>query len=127
MKHLQSGSIFSKDSPFSDFVENFEPITGESTCLKDNFSSFSSSEFCSLLENNKDAEIYMIGYGSTMCCLSTIIDGYHRGYKFTFVADASNAKQTVNLTSDTLHKSAIEILQAFCRTTSSKEIILYPQ
>lgn len=123
IKHLQLGNIFTHNSPYSNFINGFDPIEGEIICIKDNFSSFSSSEFFKALENKTSSEIYIIGYGSTMCCLSTIIDGYHRGYHFTFVSDASNAKPTAQLTSSVLHHSATEILQTFAKIASTKEIL----
>ncbi|MGZ3768268.1 MAG: isochorismatase family protein [Bdellovibrio sp.] len=123
IKHLQPGNIFNPESDFSEFINEFKPVKGESVCMKDNFSSFSSPAFTKILENKQNAEIYVIGYGSTMCCLSTIIDGYHRGYNFTFVSDASNAKPTSNLTSEVLHKSATEILQAFCKIRKTQDIL----
>lgn len=123
VKHLQSGSIFNHNSPFSDFIDGFHPQTDELLCLKDNFSSFSSVDFCKSLQDNSSSEIYIIGYGSTMCCLSTIIDGYHRGYNFTFISDASQAKPTEQLTSSALHHSATEILRTFAKITTTKVVL----
>lgn len=123
VQHLQDGSIFSKEGSYSGFIDGFEPKSDEKICIKDNFSSFSSADFCRALENRTDAEIYIIGYGSTMCCLSTIVDGYHRGYNFTFISDASNAKPTQNLDSKTLHKSATEILQTFSKIKFTKDLL----
>lgn len=123
VQHLQEGSIFSKNSPYAGFIEGFEPRENEVVCIKDNFSSFSSPEFRDALDGKENSQIYVLGYGSTMCCLSTIIDGYHRGYKFTFVTDASNAKPTKCLNSRKLHEAANEILQAFCSTKLTKEVL----
>lgn len=37
--------------------------------------------------------IYIIGYGTTKCVLSTVIEGFHRGYcSLVVVADATLAK-----------------------------------
>lgn len=123
VQHLQDGSIFSRTNEFSQFVDGFEPCDGELVCIKENFSSFSSLEFTTALLEKKQNEIFVIGYGSTMCCLSTIIDGYHRGFKFTFVADASNAKPTANFTSANLHNSATEILRTFGNVKNVSDII----
>ncbi len=123
VKHLQSGNIFSDGSPYSEFIEAFEPKDNEIVCVKNKFSSFSSSEFSQQLKDNFMANLFLIGYGSTMCCMSTIIDGHHRGFNFTFVKDASYAKPTNNLDSETLHLSATEILQTFCRIESTENIL----
>ncbi len=110
VQHLQDGNIFSRSNVYSNFIAGFEPQREELVCVKNNFSSFSSQEFTNAVSENRSSDLVLIGYGSTMCCLSTIIDGYHRGFNLTFVADASTAKPTPILNSTTLHGSAVEIL-----------------
>ncbi len=122
IQHLQSGTIFSPDSSHSDFIEEFAPSDGERVFTKGNFSCFSSKEFTDFLNAHKSSEIYIIGYGTTMCCISTVIDGYHRGYKITFVSDASDAKPTSNYSSEVLHSVTTEVIRTFATVTSTEEV-----
>jgi nicotinamidase-related amidase len=122
VRHLQAGEIFNPESEYSGFVTGFEPIAGELSVVKSNFSSFSSPEFASVMERYKGLEIFVVGYGSTMCCLSTIIEGYHRGHRMVFVADASLAKSTARFDEASTHAYATDILATFSRITTATEV-----
>jgi nicotinamidase-related amidase len=122
VQHLQEKGIFAKGDANANFIDGFEPASGETHVTKGNFSSFSSPEFTNFLSPHKEKEIVVIGYGSTMCCLSTIIEGYHRGYNFTFVTDASAAKPTASHNTEALHKAATDILSTFCKVKTSTEV-----
>ena len=123
VQHLQAGNIFSKSDIHAEFVKGFEPKSTELHIVKENFSCFSNLEFSSYLNKNKNSQIYVIGYGSTMCCLSTIIEGYHRGFKLTFVDDASGAKPTVKIPSKHLHDAATEIISTFAQVVKTDLIL----
>lgn len=120
VQHLQSGDLFGRDSAAADFIDGFAPSASETLAVKENYSSFSSPEFERFVRERGDHEFVVIGYGSTMCCLSTIVDGYHRGYRFAFVKDASAAKASDGLTEESLHIHAVAILQPFARITETK-------
>lgn len=121
VRHLQEGEIFNGNE-YSCFVTDFEPQIGEQQVIKSKFSCFSSMEFTQFLEQKEHWEWFVIGYGSTMCCLSTIIDGYHRGYTFTFVHDASCAKKTENFSEEVNHKFATEHIRTFGKVCSVQDI-----
>jgi ureidoacrylate peracid hydrolase len=59
---------------------------------------------------SKSSEVLLIGYGSTMCCLSTIISGSVLGVRHTFVHDASWAKAlAVDMPEADAHRHAVAI------------------
>jgi ureidoacrylate peracid hydrolase len=122
VRHLQDGNIFSRQDSHSEFIEGFEPLPGETYVEKSDYSSFSSPAFCNHLEKIRDHEILVVGYGSTMCCLSTIIDGYHRGYKFVFVHDASLAKATAQQDELSLHVVMTEVMAIYAQVKTSHEV-----
>ena len=123
VRHLQEGRVFAPESEHSQYIVGFEPRAGEIEITKSDFSCFSNAKFASTLESMKDREIVVIGYGSTMCCLSTIVEGYHRGYKMTFVKDASAAKSTPSFDEETLHKVMAEVLAPFATIEDSPTTI----
>lgn len=122
VRHVQAGDIFNADSPNSDYVEEFRPLAGETQFVKSDFSCYSSPEFARLSAAEPQREIVVIGYGSTMCCLSTIIDGYHRGQKFVFVRDASSAKRTASMDELTAHKAATDIISIYAKVVGASEL-----
>jgi len=120
VQHLQQGEIFNPQSEYSDFVDGFVPERGEVLAVKGNYSAFSSPEFSRFVADHANHELLVVGYGTTMCCLSTVVDGYHRGYRFALVEDACAARATRGLTEDSLHEHAVAILEPFARLTTSQ-------
>lgn len=121
VKHLQDGDLFSRTGAFSGYVDEFTPLPGETEIVKGDYSCYSSPEFARLAAA-AEGELVVIGYGSTMCCLSTIVDGYHRGGKFLFVKDASSAKRTATLDESSVHRTVTEILSIYSKVVSAEEL-----
>ncbi|GHD56486.1 cysteine hydrolase [Jeongeupia chitinilytica] len=121
VQHLQDGDLFNRASDTSDFIDGFVPQANEALAVKGNYSSFSSPAFVQFVAAHADHEFVVIGYGSTMCCLSTIVDGYHRGYRFAFVKDASAALAVNGHSETSMHEHASAILERFARVTGTDE------
>lgn len=123
VQHMQDGAIFNRDSEYSDFVDGFAPIEGETQVAKGNYSSFSSPDFTNFVKAQVEAdascEFIVVGYGTTMCCLSTIVEGYHRGYSFALVEDATAALASGDLTEESVQRHAVATLGRFARVTST--------
>lgn len=123
IKHLNEGTVFNAKSEFSEFVDGFEPNGKERVAIKGDFSSYHSSEYRQFVDENQKRTIIVIGYGSTMCCLSTIIDGYHRGHKYLFVRDASSAKATKMHTTEQIHPIMSDIMTTFAKVNTTEETL----
>jgi ureidoacrylate peracid hydrolase len=123
IRHLQDGEIFNSKSELAGFVAGFEPAAGETEIAKGDFSCYSAPRFAELMKERLERPVYVIGYGSTMCCLSTIIDGYHRGQKFTFVRDASCARRTPNFDEQSTHAYATDILTTFSKVVETSHVL----
>jgi ureidoacrylate peracid hydrolase len=115
VQHIQDSGIFSLKEGFAGFVPEFEPRAGESVIVKNNFSCYSASAYQDFVAQFPGAELVVIGYGSTMCCLSTIIEGYHRGHQYVFMAEASNAKATSAGSEAETHRFAVDIIRTFAK------------
>ncbi|MCP4749124.1 MAG: cysteine hydrolase [Desulfobacteraceae bacterium] len=123
VRHLQSGEIFNSNSHHSDYIEDFAPLPSEKEFIKSNFSCFSLKEFTKYMDNIENPNVYIIGYGSSMCCLSTIIDGYHRGFKINFVSDASAAKKG-QFDEITTHEHCVDIISTFAEVIKTENLVL---
>lgn len=119
VQHLRDGQIFNPNSEMSDFVEGFTPNVGEGHAIKEKYSSFSSQEFSNFVAGHADREFLVVGYGTTMCCLSTIVEGYHKGFRFALVEDACAARAAGDLSEESMHKHAAAILGTFARITTT--------
>ncbi|MGY2378378.1 cysteine hydrolase family protein [Pseudomonas sp. SDO524_S393] len=118
VQHLQDGDLFNRDSDTSDFIDGFAPEAAEAHATKGNYSAFSSPAFVDFVQQHADHEFLVIGYGTTMCCLSTIIEGYHRGYRFALLEDATAALASNGLSEASLQHHATTILKTFSRVTN---------
>lgn len=120
VQHQQDGDIFGRDADTTDFIDGFVPEANEVLAVKGNYSSFSSPAFVKFAEEHPDHEFLVVGYGTTMCCLSTIVDGYHRGYQFALVEDACAARAVGDLSEASMHEHAVAILGPFSRRTQTE-------
>ena len=95
--------------------------------IKGNYSSFSAPAFGEFVEKQVkkygECEFIVVGYGSTMCCLSTIVEGYHKGYKFVLEKDATAALANGELTEESVHRHAVATLGTFARLSTTTEEI----
>lgn len=123
VKHIQEGKIFNKNDSFSNFIKDFLPLENERVFIKDNFSCFSNTNFTNYLEQYKNNPIYIIGYNSRMCVLSTIIEGYHLGYNLILVKDASNALADAERNEEEIHLTMVSVLSTFSDILSTSDII----
>lgn len=121
VQHLQEGNAFNSASDASDFVDGFVPEPGETVAIKSNFSSFSSPTFAQFVSAHVAHEFVVIGYGTSVCCLSTLVEGYHRGHRFALVADACAARAAGAQSEEAMHQAAVLILGAFARLTCTAQ------
>lgn len=124
VQHLQDGDIFGRGSSTADFVDGFVPERGEAHAVKGNYSAYSSPAYVEFVNAHPDHELVVIGYGTTMCCLSTIVDGYHRGHRYALVEDACAARASGELSEASMHQHAVATLAPFARRTQTKAEML---
>lgn len=123
VQHMQDGEIFDRHADTTDFIDGFVPEGDETLAIKGNYSAFSSPAFVQFAAEHPDHELLVVGYGTTMCCLSTIVDGYHRGYQFALVEDACAARAVGELSEASMHEHAVAILGPFARRTRTEQEI----
>lgn len=123
MRHEQNDECFAYGSELARPIEGFEPIEGEHSFVKSNFSCFSNGEFQALIDKWRHEDIILAGYGASMCCLSTMIDAHHRGHDFTFVKDATCARRTARFEEQDVTERIIDLVAAFGEVKSTQDVI----
>lgn|SRR3990167_8700018 len=106
---------FNPDSEYFDFVNGFKPKESEKLYIKSDFSCYSNSDFADYIENAvklDECSIYLIGYNSVMCCLSTLEEARRRKHKMVFVEDASLAKSIEDVGEIDTHKFMVNLYKA---------------
>lgn len=116
---FKNTEVFLKGNKYAEYIDEFIPLKTEAEFEKNNYSCFSNEEFTAFLEKYKPAKIFVVGYNSRMCVLSTIIEGY----KFYLVHDSSNAKADMIYTEKEIHGVMTSVLATFSQVVSTKEIV----
>ena len=123
VQHLQDGPLFNGRDEHSDFVEGFAPDEGGTLIVKNKLSAFTNPDFATAL-GDPEAEVYVIGYGSTMCCMATIVDAGLFGRKFTLVHDASWARApNPSFEEAEMHRHATAILGIHGKLQTTDEVL----
>ncbi len=98
---------FLPGTTYFDFIEGFHPKQGERHYIKNDFSCYSNEAFSAYINQlqtiKPSLEMYIAGYNSVMCCLSTLEEARRRNHAFHFVHDASLAKALDELNEASMH------------------------
>jgi ureidoacrylate peracid hydrolase len=123
VQHQQEKGVFAKGGEYTDPIKGFEPEDGERVFIKDLYSSFSAPELADALAEAKPEDVTVIGYGTPMCCLATIVEGIHRGYSFTLVEDAAAAVAGKRASEQELHQSAVNVIAQYARVARTEDVL----
>ena len=113
IQHLNGidAANFRPNTKYSDFAPGFEPQPQEMHFVKHDYSCYSSPDFANCLEQFTQSEnaIYVIGYNSIMCCLSTLEEARRKKHILNFVTDASYAKALHGFSEFTTHELMLDL------------------
>ncbi len=112
----ENSERFNPNSQFYKFAQGFEPIANnyEHHFIKKNYSCYSSLDFSDYMDKmiREGVVIYLAGYNSVMCCLSTLETAILKNHPMNFIADASLAKKIDHHTEAEMHKIMCSIYDA---------------
>src|SRR3954454_24591524 len=124
VRHLQNrGHLFDEEMEFSRFVEGFEPLASEPVFTKAKLSCYSDDGFARMMESAYHDQVYVAGYNSLMCCLSTLVEAFHRGHRLNYVADASLARATKHADEQVAHRHATDILSIYANVVATDQVL----
>jgi ureidoacrylate peracid hydrolase len=122
VQHTQEGPVFSAEH--ARFVDHFEPLPEESVFTKSQISPYTNPVFKESMLAMKDREVLIMGYGSTTCCLATVISGSLFGLRHSFVGDASWARSPAGDISEAeAHRHAVAIAGIHGRLRTTEEVL----
>ena len=111
----ESAERFNPKMPFFDFVEGFQPMQGEKHDVKNDFSCYSGEVFANAMESidqmDQASNVYLIGYNTIMCCLSTLEEARRKGHKMHLVTDATYAKAIAGVDEMSMHNIMLAIFK----------------
>lgn len=122
-RQLRASSFFNHASPFSKWIEDFQPRCNEMVFSRTMPSCYSNSGFCNFLERIEAPTIVLAGLTGEEACLSTAIDALHKNHKLIFVKDASASRAIGNLDEAETHELLSKIISHYAETVNSSELL----
>jgi ureidoacrylate peracid hydrolase len=126
----EAAERFNPKTEYFDFVNGFNPIDSEKHFVKMDFSCYSSPEFSTylselFLSKQPTPNIYLIGYNTVMCCLSTLEEARRKKHKMHLVKDATLAKAIANVTEKDMHEIMLGVyaIKGLASLVATEEII----
>ena len=118
-----ANTYFNPVSPFSAWISDFRPRTNEMMFERRLPSCYSNKEFCAFMDVVETPTLVLLGLTGEGACLSTAVDGFHRGHTTIFVGDASASRPLPGLNAADSHASVIKIMSFYVDVVSTTKAL----
>jgi nicotinamidase-related amidase len=109
VRWLGRSALFNPATRFSRWIEGFEPTGADMVFERDQPSCYASSSFGEVISAG-GGNFVLAGFAGESACLSTVIEGFHRGHRVTYLADASASHPLDELAAPEVHRAISKIL-----------------
>jgi len=114
-----ANTYFNPVSPFSAWISDFRPRTNEMMFERHLPSCYSNREFSAFMDVVETPTLVLLGLTGEGSCLSTAVDGFHRGHSMIFVCDASASRPLSGLTATESHAAVVKIMSFYVDVVST--------
>ena len=108
IRMFNESAFFNRATPFVRWIEGFEPCRNEMVFERSSPSCYSSEPFAALVSQSHGG-IVLAGFAGESACLSTMIDGFHRNHKVTYLCDASASHALDEMPAEEVHRAVSKI------------------
>ena len=108
IRMFNESAFFNRATPFSRWIEGFEPYRNEMVFERNSPSCYSCEPFTALVSQSRGG-IVLAGFAGESACLSTLIDAFHRDHKATYLYDASASHALDEISADEIHRAVSKI------------------
>lgn len=119
----QHGKFLSDIEGFGGWLEGLEPRGSDLVFEKSTPSCYGSEEFTRMMNSGGGDRAAIIGFTGTVACLSTVIDGYHRGHEITFISDASASHSLSGFTDAATQEIATSVIGLYGPVMTTRQWI----
>jgi nicotinamidase-related amidase len=105
---LNDSAFFNRATPFVRWIEGFEPCRNEMVFERGSPSCYSCEPFAALVNQSRGG-IVLAGFAGESACLSTLIDGFHRNHRVTYLCDASASHALEDMSADDVQRAVSRI------------------
>jgi len=88
VRWINRSSLFNAATPFSRWIEGFEPHGVDMIFERNRPSCYASADFAEVMSSG-GGNFVLAGFAGEAACLATAIEAFHRGHEVTYLADAS--------------------------------------
>jgi nicotinamidase-related amidase len=117
------GNYFNPNTPYSTWIESFEPNGSEMVFEREKPSCYTNPSFEQMMNAGGGRSAIVAGFMGSTSCLATIIDAHERGHKLKFAHDASASIASGHLSETQAHHAAIHVASHFGDLITTREII----
>jgi nicotinamidase-related amidase len=112
VRWLGRSAFFNPATPFARWIDGFEPVRTDMVFERDRPSCYANASFAEVMSNSS-GNFVIAGFAGEAACLSTAIDAFHRGHRFTFLPDASASHALDDIAAPDVHRTVTQIISSY--------------
>jgi nicotinamidase-related amidase len=118
VRWINRSSLFNAATPFSRWIEGFEPHGVDMIFERSKPSCYASADFAEVM-NEGGGSFVLAGFAGEAACLATAIDAFHRGHEVTYLADASASHALDDVAAGDVHRVVANVAGLYGRTITT--------
>jgi nicotinamidase-related amidase len=124
VRWISRAPLFNAATRFSRWIEGFEPTGVDMVFERDRPSCYASPQFAEVISGSGGSFV-LAGFAGEAACLSTAIDGFHRGHRVTYLADASASHGLDGIPATQVHDVVSRVTGLYGSLMTSKSWIAH--
>ena len=106
---IGQSAFFNPATRFSRPIEGFEPTNADMVFERTKPSCYANESFAEVMEY-AGGNFILAGLAGESACLATAVDAFHRGHRFTFLADASASHALDEMSAGEIHRAVKNVI-----------------
>ena len=119
VRWINRSSLFNAATPFSRWIEGFEPHGVDMIFERNRPSCYASADFAEVMSGGGGSFV-LAGFAGEAACLATAIDAFHRGHTVTFLADASASHALDDIAANEVHRFVSGVAALYGEVTTTR-------
>jgi nicotinamidase-related amidase len=122
VRSIAEAQLFNTENDGPRWLPGFMPRRSEMIFDRDRPSCYASTAFADVMKGT-NSQYALAGLFGESACLSTVIDGFHRNHRLTYLADASASHATGNMRSSEVHRMLAGIISQYSSVIETRHWI----
>ena len=119
VRQIDPAASLKQASRYPRWIEGFEPGRTDMVFDRQLPSCYASPEFADMMKHMGGDYVFagLFGEGA---CLATAVDAFHRGHRFTYLADASASRVFEDISAADMHRASTHIVSLYGDVTTTE-------